>query len=166
MLCYVSIADMNNIAWYFIDDLTKLYFNVTTHSSPVFCDVMVNMQNTSGQSATLMILAMTLERFYAIYFPFRYKEVVTAKKLTLAAIICVLLGFSSSCLFTITYGNENGQCYSPRSEFSGFTILLVLAQSTIMFLILPSILVAVFNVLIIVKIKQRKFKQKLVLSIQ
>ena len=165
MLCYVSIAEMNNVAWYFIDDVTRLYFKFTSHNSPILCDIIVNMENTSGQSASLMILAMTVERFYATYFPFKYRN-VTAKSLTGVAIVCVMFGFISSCLVTMTYGNEKGECFQPRSGYSQFIILLVIAQSALLFLIIPSILVAVFNALIVSKIKSRKFKQKYVFCLQ
>ena len=90
LLCYISISDMVNVAWDFVDDFTKTYTNFTSNNIPLLCDFYLNMKSSSAKASSLMIMAMALERFYATYYPFRYKDDVTVKKLTYVAFACVV----------------------------------------------------------------------------
>ena len=125
------------------------------------CDIYVNVKRTADGAAAFMITAMTIERFYATYCPFRYKEIVTAKKLTAVAIGCFAYNFVAACMLNITFGNESRQCFLPRSGINMLVQALIFAESIFMTNFTPAVLVAVFNILIAVKIRRRNINQRL-----
>ena len=152
---------MINVAADFVDDITKTYTNFTSHNIPLMCDIYINVKRTADGTAAFMIMAMTFERFYASYYPFRYKEVVTAEKLTILAFGCFAYNFFAACMLNITFGNETGNCFMPRSGINMLVQALIFAESIIISNFAPAILVTVFNILIAVKIRRRNIGQRL-----
>ena len=161
LLCYISIADMLNVAADFVDDFTKTYTNSTSNNIPLICDIYLNVKRTADGAASFMIMAMAIERFYATYYPFRYKEVVTAKKLTVVAFGSFAYNFVAACMVNITFGNETGKCFLQRSGVSMFVQSLIFAESIIISNFTPAVSVAVFNILIAVSLRRRNMNQRL-----
>ena len=152
---------MFNVAADIVDDSTKTYTNFTSHNIPIMCDIYLNVKSTSGGAASFMIVAMAIERFYAIYYPFRYKEVVTAKKLTAFAFGCFTYNFVGACMLNIAFGNETGHCFLPRKGYSVLTQSLIVAESIVISNATSAILVVVFNILIGFRIRRRNTTQRL-----
>ena len=109
-----------------------------------------------------MILAMTLERFYATYFPFSYKNKFSPKVLTAIALACIVPALISCGLVTMVAGNENGFCFTTRSGFHQFVYYYIVLESAIIYNMIPASTVAVFNVLIACKIRGRQTAQRFV----
>ena len=108
-----------------------------------------------------MIMAMAIERFYATYYPFRYKEVVTAKKLTVISVGVVAYKFFCACLLNMAFGNENGHCFVPRKGYNVLIQNLIIAESVFISNATPAISVVVFNVLIVLKLRRRNTTHRL-----
>ena len=161
MLCYISIADMFNVAADIVDDFTKTYTNVTSNNTPLMCDIYINVKSTADGGASFMIMAMAIERFYATYYPFRYKEVVTAKRLTAVAFGCFAYNFVGACMLNITFGNESGKCFLPRSGVDMFVQALIFAESIFISNGMPAVSVVVFNILIVLRLRRRNTSQRL-----
>ena len=162
LLCHISIADLFYLAAEFVDDFTKTYTNVTSHNVPILCDIYRNVKSTSGRAATFMTMAMTIERFYATYYTFSYRKVVTTNKLNAVAFGSAVYGFFAACMQNIAFGNENGFCFLQRSGYNILIYTFILSESIVMSHAIPSVTVAVLNILIVLRIKRRNTTQRLV----
>ena len=138
------------------DDFSKMYTKFTSHTEPILCDVYVYLKGVSSRGASLMILAMTLERFYALYFPFSYKNKISVNVLTAVAAACIVPTLISCAIVTMVVGNENGYCFDIRSGVNALLHFYIVVESAVIYNIIPAALVAVFNLLIVCKIKRRQ----------
>ena len=157
----MSIADMMNVTSDFIADVTEVYSPITIHSSPIFCDSFVFVKGLASKAASWMIFSMSFERFYATHYPFLYKDKVNVKLLSKVSAVCVLVGCLSSVLTFFTYGNESGKCFGERPGVGRLLVAVTIMDAIFVQLITPSILTAVFNVMIIVKMKRMASKERL-----
>ena len=123
---------------------------------------MSQFSGTCIRMASFIILSMSIERFYATYYPFRYKDNVNASTLIKVAMTCFALSFVSAALTTATQGNVNGYCYFWRPGVSEYLILLVTVETLLLQLFIPSTLTALFNLLIIFRLKRRSATQRFV----
>ena len=152
---------MFNVAADIVDDSTKTYTNFTSHNIPIMCDVYINVKSTAEGGASFMIMAMAIERFYATYYPFSYKEVVTAKKLTVISVCSVAYNFLLACMLNIAFGNENGHCFLPREGYNVLLQNFIITESIVISNATPALSVVIFNILIVLRIRRRSRTQRL-----
>ena len=111
---------------------------------------------------SLLILSMSIERFYATYYPFRYRDIVSTRLLSKVAVFCFLLALGSASLTVATQGNVNGYCFFWRPGVSDAMILMVTMETLLLQLFIPSVVTFSFNLLIIFKLKRRSAAQRIV----
>ena len=126
------------------------------YEMPFFCDVYTVLKGACVKGSALIILAMASERFYAMYYPFKYRDTVTISMMVKVGIVCTVWGFVSACLTNLAYGINSGWCLEQRPNFNRTFVNIVVVASVVLYLILPSISTAILNVLIILKMKRRK----------
>ena len=160
LLLIVSLVDMFSVALGFFSDVTEVYSEYNLHSMPILCDAFVLLKGTCLRSSSLLILAMSLERFSSLYHPIFYREKVSMEKLVNVSGVCVLFGTISSSLTVYTHGNEYGWCFSPRPEINPIILMANLIESVSVHLIIPSILTLAINFAIVLKLKQRSTNQR------
>ena len=152
---------MINVASDFVVDFTEVYSPITIHNLAVFCEAFVFVKGTASKTASWLIFSMSFERFYATYFPFRYKDQVTMRMLSRVSVACVVVAALSTLLGLMTYGNERGTCFEERIGANRLLVLITVAETILFHLIIPSISTAVLNVLIIIRMKRRTFIERL-----
>ena len=140
--------------------LDFVYSEYNLHSIPMLCDASILLKGTCLRSSSLLILAMSLERYLSLYYPILYREKITLEALAKLAASCVLFGTVLSLLTVYTYGNEHGRCFDPRSGINAILIMANLIEFVFVLLIIPSILTLVINFAIVLKLKQRQAIQR------
>ena len=100
-------------------------------------------------------MMMSIERFFAAFYPFQYKERIKVSTMVKIGIFCVFSAFLASFLVVATLGNEEGTCYSQRKSARDFVVVLMLLETTVVSLILPSIITLVLNTMVAIKITRQ-----------
>ena len=157
----MSVADMISVASDFVADFTEVYSPITIHNLAVFCEAFVFVKGSASKTASWLVFSMSFERFYATYFPFRYKDHVTMTLLSRVSVACVVFATLSCLLGLMTFGNEMGTCFEERVGANRLLVLITIAETILFHLIILSISTAVLNVLVIIKIKRRSFNERL-----
>ena len=152
---------MINVVSDFVADFTEVYSPITIHNLAVFCEAFVFVKAAASRTASWLIFSMSFERFYATYFPFRYKDHVSMKLLSRVSVACVVVAALSSLLGLMAHGNERGTCFEERIGANRLLVLITVADTILLQLIVPSISTAVLNVLIIIRMRRRNFKERL-----
>ena len=133
------------------------------HSVPVICDLYILAKVTTIKASSLMILSMSIERFYATFYPFPYKDNVTMRTMAKTGMFCTVIAAVSSCLVLAVQGNTTGRkCFATRQNVSEVVTFLVVIESALLFFIIPSVLTTVLNVLIVAKLRSQSSVQRLV----
>ena len=156
----MSVLDLTNVTADLVCDFSDSFGPFTGHNTPIFCNIYLTLRGICVKSASWIIFSMAVERFYATYYPFVLKDNVNIKLLTLVTIGSGAGASLSTLLGLISHGNVNGFCFEQRPGFSDIFIFLVVAENMIFHFILPCILTAVFNGLIVVKLKRRFTNQR------
>ena len=152
----MSCVDLIGVIIDVIARIGILVSSFNTHTVPLLCDIYILAKLPCVKSSTLMVLMMSCERFYATFFPFGYKENVTKKRLVYFGCVSVVAAFFSTGLIPLTYSNENGRCFDERKDANQILVTVSLVESTVVFLVLPSVLTAVLNLFIAIEIKRRE----------
>ena len=144
--------------WY----ITKGQFHLTIED-PIICKFIYVLFVFNFLLSTYGVIAFTIERNFALYFPFKHKVCMTPKRVFILLCCCVLFPFVvhapiSFVSITSLYLGK-GQlpvCYAdPKSSFYGAFAI----TSMVFNLISPPILTSIFVIAIVYKIIQAKTKK-------
>lgn len=153
-LANVAVADTGYLLFGIIPILVRAYngFDILIYSE-VLCQGMAFLQFVSGDYAIWLLMALSVDRFIAVKYPFKVKLWCTMKKTQL---VCIGL-FCLSCLFNsyvfvirnIFVENGNLRCtYSPEHDkFNNKIRPWYLLAGLV---IIPGISLCTFNAIIIV----------------
>ena len=144
-----------------IFDTMAIYFNCFTKWITLFedidalkvsdaaCKTINFMSYTSFDIAVWILVAMTIERFVAVHFPFKASKYATIKhaKIVLVSIIVVFTGINLHFFWTVSL-NSRGQCASLEDHEDFHNEVWPWIDAT-MYSFLPFVLLLVFNILII-----------------
>ena len=161
----MSINDICHICSDFAAHFTNVYGPINQHESPFFCSFYIQWKITCVYSGSFLILAMSCDRFFAAYYPISYKERISKGRLAKAAAFCVLISFFSAFLMTVTHVNEDGFCAVQRSGVDEIILLLAMIQSSVFHMVIPSLLTAILNLLIALKIRRRSVNHRFVIIV-
>ena len=151
----MSLVDFLSVALDFVSDFTEVYSPFNIHNVSIYCRGFILLKGICMKTSSLLILAMSFERFCSLFFPIFYKERVNFRVLVNTLIVSVTYGVISSSISALTQGNENGHCFEPLSGINPMIILVNVAESLLLHLVIPSILTLVINFSIALKLKQR-----------
>ncbi|CAK9295875.1 unnamed protein product [Gordionus sp. m RMFG-2023] len=90
-LAAVAMADSGFLICLFIVWLT--YLNINLYNRNGICQIVVYLTYVFSFVSVWLIVAFTIERFIAIYFPFQRPSVCTVKRAKMNIIIIVTIGF-------------------------------------------------------------------------
>ena len=110
----MSISDMLGVSSDLLVDLTTLLIPYNVDTMPALCDIYIVVKMTLMNAANMFILLMSVERVYATYYPFRYKQNVTLGLMYKTGLFCLILSFMSSLSIVATHGAVDGYCFDTR----------------------------------------------------
>ena len=157
----MSISDILGLSSDLLVDLTTLLSPYNVDTVPALCDIYIVVKMTLMNTANMFIVLMSVERVYATYYPFRYKQNVTLGLIFKAGLFCLIPSFMSSFSVVATQGAVDGYCFDTRKGVSSLLVTVVVAKTTILFNIIPSVAALILNVLISMKINQRTRSSRL-----
>ena len=150
----------------FTFDFTSVYCVFNTHNVPGFCHLYIFLKGVCMKTSSLLVVAMSFERFCSLFYPVLYREKVNTCMLTKVSAICLFYGLLSASITLLTHGNENGVCFEVRVGINPAILMINFIESVAIRLLTPSILTLVFNVAIVLKLKQRSTNQRYVFLTQ
>ena len=161
LLCFMAIVDSIGLT---SDNILVILLHgspFNAHTVPLLCDGYVFTKVTTLKASSLLILSIALERFYATYYPFPYKENVSLKILSKVGTFCIVIAVLSGGLVSATQGHtEIEKCFAVRESVNKLFALAVVIQSIVFFLLIPSVGTSVLNILIVVKLRLRNKNQR------
>ena len=155
----LAVADTVVLWTYLFNMLSRLYINWI--SGPLFCKFLNYISSVSSQMSVWLVVSMTIERFIAVYFPFKAGKFCTTKNARIA-ILCILAFFL--CLgsheFVTTYFHPTRRiCRHDVIKYALFLEIFNYVDASLSCYI-PEILLFTFNFMIIAKLKKTYAKQK------
>ena len=136
--------------------LTAPFFSpIHAHNTFWLCVFYISSRFMFTMSSSLMFACMSIERVSAVYFPFKYKQSVSVRLMAVVGLCCFLTGLAGGCAANMKYTNEGGKCFVAKENVSIAIKYYVRGQSFHL-AVVPSILTAVLNALVIFKMGQRK----------
>ena len=156
----MSLFDLLSVTVDFVKDFTEVYSPYNAHNVSVLCRGFILLKGICMKTSSLLILAMSFERFCSLFFPIFYREKVNFRVLVKTLIVCVTYGAISSSVTALTQSNERGRCFDPVSGVNQIIILVNLVESVVIHLLIPSILTLLINVSIAIKLRQRTANER------
>ena len=153
----MSVADFLGMSNHLFSALGVMFSPINQNNYPILCELFgIFTQALCLKSSSLLILVMSCERVFAAYFPIRYRNNISISFMTKVGAVCVLLASISSVASTQVLGNVNGVCpdMDPTANYLFFTIQM--SQSSIVFLVVPSVGAFFLNLLLLAKMRTRK----------
>ena len=123
------------------------------NQSEFFCIAFQLMLDLFADYSTSLILAVTVERFIACYYPVRFRHLCTPRRARLCCVIVlaiILVPITPYHILLMDYYASYGVCLVTRGEERLFGILYLIESAV--FRIAPVLLIACFNVCIVYKI--------------
>ena len=156
LLCFLVVIDSVHLT---ADNLVHVLYHWTPYhpnNVPLICEANLITRFSTMKASGLITLSMALERFFATYYPFRYKNNVSRKTILEVGAICIVLAMLSTSLASATFGYREGEtCPAIRQYVSPILLNVVVFESVLFFFAIPSVLTAVLNILIAVKLRRR-----------
>ena len=144
-----------------------VYHQVTLHDMDVGgggCKALFFLGSFFAMYPNWILVAMTVERFVAIWFPLNVSTICTKKKAVITLIIVALILLLADVWFlfsaTFSYHKLTGFDCGFLPEYSDFLKYYWYWIDGLLFAILPSIILVIFNVLIIHGIRRSARVQK------
>ena len=160
MLC-LAVVDSVAIA------LKMIFFQLTAYDVRMGargCQLIFLFGTVSQQFSNWILVAMTLERFVAIWFPFKVKKICN-KRNAVILIVCMLIFFvlaNLQFLFTFEEVDDPFVKYDcrPKEDHSKFVEYVWYWIDGVMYAFLPITLIIVFNGLIIHAVRKSSQQQR------
>ena len=134
---------------------------LNAHEVPLLCDGYVFTKVTALKASSLLILSIALERFYATYYPFPYKEHVSLTILFKVGTVCIVIAALSGGLVSATHGHTAiEKCFAVREGVNEIVVSVVVTESIFLFFLIPSVLTFLLNILIVAKLRHQNKNQR------
>ena len=140
----------------------EIFGKISVGPSILHCSVSMFLLSVTSIASSWVTVLITLERFIAIYYPFKIKIYCTKSRTFVAVIILNIL----ACLFSLPYfyitdvvsSNQEHKC---RNTFTNVPALVFGCSRYILYSILPFTVIAILNILMIKKLQvQKAFRLK------
>ncbi|CAH1792375.1 unnamed protein product [Owenia fusiformis] len=134
-----------------------------------FCKVFAYMVGTFGECSIWIVVAMTMDRFTAVWYPLRAHAWCTATRAKrVLAILCPVLAVRAIHVYFVGYlaidivtGTKmDCSVYDPTQTYNIYVSLICPWVDTILESIAPFILLIIFNALIIKAVQKHQVQQK------
>ncbi|BFZ03615.1 hypothetical protein BsWGS_06654 [Bradybaena similaris] len=143
-----------------------VYWQVSNHALHLTapgCAFIMYIQQISTSYANWIVVAMTTERFLAVWFPLRVGRIYTRRK---AFIVLACLALATSCLYAFFFWSWNerhelnyGYWCEMKPEFQTFLVRFYWVEG-LYWAVLPILFIVIGNVLIITNIKRARKAQR------
>lgn len=143
--CIIEQFDVLKASWYYVKTFTSLYY----------------LTISTGRVSTLLVVAISVERFIAVTFPLKVRTISTKFRMLMLVIFVYILTFGVLSLVPAQMDAKasNGTYYVVMSKFflknSTFYQFYNNYVSIILFRWVPKIMIIIFNALIFWKLKTR-----------
>ena len=135
----------------------EIFGQISFGPSILHCSVSMFLLSVTGIASSWVTVLISLERFIALYYPFKVKIYCTKTRTYVAIIILTIL----ACLFSLPYfyitdvvsSNQEHKC---RNTFTTVSALVFKCSSHILYSILPFTVIAILNILMIKKLQVQK----------
>ena len=81
LLCVMSVVDLFGVAMEVFFKSTAIFSPVNYNTVPLLCDMFLITEMPSIKASSLLVMMMSIERFYAAFYPFQYKQKVKVSTL-------------------------------------------------------------------------------------
>ena len=122
-------------------------------STDVGCKLIQYIANTARNCSSYFILGFTIDRFLSIWFPMNRRNVISTKRVAIAMAITVVLSAVTEIYMPILLGHHKIAKRCAVEDPKLMTLLSSIFRNGLGFL-LPMILVAILNGLIITRLRQ------------
>lgn len=143
--CIIKQFDLLTASWYYVNTFTSLYyFTIST-----------------GRVSTLLVVAISAERFVAVTFPLKVRSISTKFRMFMLVVFVYILTFGVLSFVPAQMDAKaaNGSYYVIMSKFylnnTKFYKIYNNYISIILFRWVPKVLIIIFNALIFWKLKTR-----------
>ena len=155
LLYFMTIGDMVSQVCYIWSNLFENYSPVNQHNQELICWVYMFLRGSCLNISAIATTLMSVERLVAAYFPIRYKNTVTVPLISKLGIGCVIVSLLHSLISTVFYGNDGGLCLSVESDANPTLFFAFVATTSILFILMPTVITAMLNIFLILKIRRR-----------
>lgn len=150
---YMAILAISDTVILYVDCLRKWSFIVYGENSwnlnTAACRSFYFLSYSSFHYSVWIIVAMTMERFFAIRYPLKFLTVGSVKKTKIACLIILIFVLLLNCQFMWSIKlDEKGRCV-PEAAYNDFHKDMVPWIDAVFYSFLPFTILITFNVLII-----------------
>ena len=160
LLCFMAVSDFTGMTSELVFSLAPLLSPFHQHNTEFLCSLYIVARFASMKTTSLIFVCMSSERVYAAYFPIAYKQKVTIRLMMKIGIGCLVISLLAGSMSILNFTNEGGVCF-VSVENANTVLSKYLSFQFIMFLMFPSIFTAIFNVVLIAKMRQRSKANRL-----
>lgn len=123
--------------------------------------VMLFSGNYFSILASWILVAMTLERFIAVWFPLKVTRIYSKKKATIVLITIVILTFGfNSIFFAVIFEHEDMGMCDYHGQFYDFMLDYWYWADALAYAVVPCLLVITSNALIIINVQMSSKTQR------
>lgn len=161
---YMAILAISDTVILYVDCLRKWVFIVygedAWNLNTAACRICYYLSYSSFHYSVWIIVAMTMERFFAIRYPLKFLTVGSVKKTKIACLVILILVLLLNCIFTWSIKlDSKGHCV-PEADYYDFHSNVVPWIDAVFYSFLPFAILITFNVLIICSFRKAKQRQK------
>ena len=167
LLIAVSVSDIFSLV-NFMD--TAVYFWTDyewsfQQKTDVGCRMIQYITNVARDCSSYFVLAFTVDRFVAVWFPLKRSTIMTKKSVRLIMVGIVLLGLTMEMYVPILYryGHLHGVKGCQSGDMNLNAELLTYLRNTLGFIV-PGVAVAILNALIIVRMRKYELQRAAMMS--
>jgi gastrin-releasing peptide receptor len=115
-----------------------------------FCQLIFMFGNTSQMYPNWILVALTTERFIAVWFPFNFKTTCTRKNALVAIVVILLFLIAANLQYLFTYEELPGSHHcEPKENYKNFIQFAWYWIDGALYAIIPIILILVLNSMIL-----------------
>ena len=151
----LAVSDMVSIT------IKMVYFQITANDvkmGDIFCQLILFLGTVAQQYSNWILVAMTVERFVAIWFPFKVKKICTKRNVALANIVMIVVFICANWHFLLTFEEVADPLLvwdcRPKPNFAYFINVVWYWIDGTLYAFLPIILIVVLNGLIVYAVKR------------
>ncbi|KAL8573189.1 hypothetical protein ACOMHN_036174 [Nucella lapillus] len=140
-----------------------LYHQLTEHMvklGDIGCKMLLFNGNFFSILASWILVAMTLERFIAVWFPLKVSRIYSKKKATIVLIVIFFLTFSLNTVFFIIIVEDVNKSCRFQDKFQTFMQDYWYWADALAYAIVPCLLVITSNTLIIINVQMSSKTQR------
>ena len=154
VICWLSIVDMSALLGNSFE-LSSGTFAWLQHQniSNVVCKIQLSVFYVLTSASLNLVVILSIDRFYATYFPFKYKVHATISNANKVSSGGVALAVITASPFILLHEmGQNPNCFGPANWLTSRGLLLIILVRRIFMTFIPGLVMIVLNCLMIFRL--------------